>query len=151
MEAQTLTDTSACSGVNSSHSHDGKRRGGFQSPAGAVLAQDGEASGLAPEGLHITEHAYIWVNLPKDDITPDKQSAVKHAIQKWKQTAEDDDDTATLRLVNRRLAATSQDDDMSTGHFPIHLGQLTVVRNPISVFSLERATSPFRVRSQIAR
>ncbi len=28
---------------------------------------------------------------------------------------------------------------------------LSVVRNPISVFSLERATSPFRVRSQIAR
>ena len=75
--------------------------------------------------LYITEHAHIWVNLPKNDITPDKQSAVKHAIQKWKQSAEDDDDTATLRLVNRRLTATSQDDDPSTGHFPIHLGQLS--------------------------
>lgn len=33
--------------------------------------------------------------------------------------------TAILRLVNQRLVATSGDDEPSTGHFPIHLGQLS--------------------------
>ena len=75
--------------------------------------------------LYITENAHVWVNVPKNDIAPAKQSAVRNAIKKWKQTAEQEDDTATLRLVNRRLVATSGDDDPSTGHFPIHLGQLS--------------------------
>jgi hypothetical protein len=74
--------------------------------------------------LYITENAQIWVNIPKDDITQGKKYTVKNAIRKWKQNAEDNDNTATLRLVNRRLVATSQDDDPSTGHFPIHLGRL---------------------------
>lgn len=75
--------------------------------------------------LYITENEHVWVNIPKNDITPSKQSTVKRAIKKWKRTAEEEDDTATLRLVNRRLVATSGDDDPSTGHFPIHLGQLS--------------------------
>lgn len=75
--------------------------------------------------LYVTENAHVWVNVPKNDIAPAKQSAVRNAIKKWQQTAEKEDDTATLRLVNRRLVATSGDDDPSTGHFPIHLGQLS--------------------------
>jgi len=75
--------------------------------------------------LYVTENAHVWVNVPKNDIAPAKQSDVRNAIKKWQQTAEKEDDTATLRLVNRRLVATSGDDDPSTGHFPIHLGQLS--------------------------
>lgn len=74
--------------------------------------------------LYITENGHVWVNVPKDDINPRQQSAVGNAIREWKQEAEQNDDTATLRLVNRRLVATSGDDDSSTGHFPIHLGKL---------------------------
>ena len=74
--------------------------------------------------LYITENGHVWVNVPKDDINPRQQSAVGNAIREWKQEAEQNDDTATLRLVNRRLVATSGDDDPSTGHFPIHLGKL---------------------------
>jgi len=81
--------------------------------------------------LYITENAHIWVNVPKDDIAPAKQSAVRRAIKQWKQTAEQEDDTATLRLVNRRLVATSGDDDPSTGHFPIHLGKLSNFDNGV--------------------
>jgi len=75
--------------------------------------------------LYVTENAHVWVNVPKNDIAPAKRSAVRNAIKKWQQTAENEDDTATLRLVNRRLVATSGGDDPSTGHFPIHLGQLS--------------------------
>lgn len=74
--------------------------------------------------LYITENGHIWVNVPKDGITQNKELAIKNAINKWKQTAESNDDTATLRLVNRRLVATSRSDDPATGHFPIHLGHL---------------------------
>lgn len=81
--------------------------------------------------LYITEHGHVWVNVPKDDITPAKQSIVGNAIRDWKQEAEQNEDTATLRLVNRRLVATSGDDDPSTGHFPIHLGQLSDFDNGV--------------------
>lgn len=75
--------------------------------------------------LYITENAHIWVNIPKNDIAPGKQSTIRRAIKKWQETAEENDDTATLRLVNRRLVATSREDNPSTGHFPIHIGQLS--------------------------
>jgi hypothetical protein len=81
--------------------------------------------------LYITENAHVWVNVPKNDIAPAKQSTIQNAVKKWKQTAEEEDDTATLRLVNRRLVATSKDDDPSTGHFPIHLGSLSDFDNGV--------------------
>ncbi|MFB1066798.1 hypothetical protein [Natrinema sp. H-ect4] len=74
--------------------------------------------------LYITENGHIWINVPNDDIAPNKESQVRNAVASWKQRAEENDDTATLRLVNRRLVATSREDDPSTGHFPIHLGHL---------------------------
>ncbi len=46
-------------------------------------------------------------------------------MREWKQEAESQGDNATLRLVNRRLVATSRGDDPATGHFPIHLGRLS--------------------------
>lgn len=45
-------------------------------------------------------------------------------MSKWKQEAEENNNNATLRLVNRRLVATSRGDDPATGHLPIHLGRL---------------------------
>lgn len=75
--------------------------------------------------LYITEKGHIWINVPNNDIPPDKEEKVRDAVAYWKQRAEKNDDTATLRLVNRRLVATSSEDDPSTGHFPIHLGHLS--------------------------
>jgi hypothetical protein len=74
--------------------------------------------------LYITENAHVWINVPKDDIAPGREADIKNAVREWKEIAEQEDDSATLRLVNRRLVATSTDDDPSTGHFPIHLGHL---------------------------
>jgi hypothetical protein len=74
--------------------------------------------------LYVTENAQVWVNLPKQDIQPGQEATVAKAVRQWKSRAEDTDDTASLRLVNRRLVATSREDDPSTGHFPIHIGHL---------------------------
>lgn len=75
--------------------------------------------------LYITENSHVWANVPKDDIAPEKEKPVARAVEKWQRTAQEDGDNATLRLVNRRLVATSRQDDPSTGHLPIHLGQLS--------------------------
>lgn len=77
-----------------------------------------------PGRLYVTEHGHVWVNVPNDDVAPGKERAVRQAIAKWREDAERDGDAATLRLVNRRMVATSRDDDPSTGHIPIHLGHL---------------------------
>lgn len=73
--------------------------------------------------FYITENGHVWINVPRNDIAPGEERTIKSAIQNWKREAEGND-AATLRLVNRRLVATSREDDPSTGHFPIHLGHL---------------------------
>ncbi|MFC7216035.1 hypothetical protein ACFQO4_18355 [Saliphagus sp. GCM10025334] len=75
--------------------------------------------------FYLTENQHIWINVPNNGIAPGKEESVRNAVATWKRRAESEDDTATLRLVNRRLVATSHDDDPSTGHFPIHLGHLS--------------------------
>jgi hypothetical protein len=74
--------------------------------------------------LYFTENGHVWINVPKDGIAAGKEGEIAQAVQSWKQTAQREGDDATLRLVNRRLVATSRDDDPATGHFPIHLGHL---------------------------
>ena len=75
--------------------------------------------------LYITEHGHIWINVPRDDIPADKATEVKNAIRSWKRSAKSRGDAATLRLVNRRLVATSRDEDPATGLLPIHVGHLS--------------------------
>ncbi|WP_135666513.1 hypothetical protein [Halorhabdus rudnickae] len=77
-----------------------------------------------PGRLYVTEHGHIWINVPHNDVTQAKGNEVQQAISTWKQRAETNDNTSTLRLVNRRLVATSQSDDPADGHLPIHLGHL---------------------------
>lgn len=77
-----------------------------------------------PGRLYVTEHGHVWINVPHDDVMPGKRAEVREAIASWKQDAENRDDATTLRLVNRRLVATSQTDDPADGHLPIHLGHL---------------------------
>lgn len=78
-----------------------------------------------PGRLYITEHGHVWINVPHNDIKQAKRDEVQQAIATWKQQAETNGDTSTLRLVNRRLVATSQSDDPADGHLPIHLGHLS--------------------------
>jgi len=73
---------------------------------------------------YVTEYGHVWVNVPYDDVEPATTDEIRDAVGSWKHRAEREDDTATLRLVNRRLVATSRDDDPSTGHLPIHIGHL---------------------------
>lgn len=77
-----------------------------------------------PGRLYVTEGGHVWVNVPRDGIPAAKRDQVRSAIQAWKRQAEERGDHATLRLVNRRLVATSRDEDPSTGQFPMHIGHL---------------------------
>lgn len=81
--------------------------------------------------LYITENGHIWVNVPRDGIAAGQEQKVGSTVQRWQKQAEREDDRATLRLVNRRLVATSQTDDPATGHFPIHLGHLSDFDNGV--------------------
>lgn len=77
-----------------------------------------------PGRLYITEHGHVWVNVPHDDVVPSKSKEIQDAIADWQREAEERGDTSTLRLVNRRLVATSPSEDPAEGHLPIHLGHL---------------------------
>jgi hypothetical protein len=77
-----------------------------------------------PGRLYVTEHGHVWVNIPHDDVMPGKRWEIKDALRSWREEAESQDDIATLRLVNRRLVATSPTEDPADGHLPIHIGHL---------------------------
>jgi hypothetical protein len=78
-----------------------------------------------PGAVYLTETGHIWVNVPRDGVEPDRVGDVERAIREWQVTAEEAGDETTLRLVTRRLRATSRDDDPATGHLPVHLGHLS--------------------------
>lgn len=78
-----------------------------------------------PGRLYITEHGHIWINVPTEDLVPDKRDEIQQAVSQWRQEATSNDNNTTLRLVNRRLTATSSTDDPADGHIPIHIGQLS--------------------------
>jgi hypothetical protein len=77
-----------------------------------------------PGRLYVTEHGHIWVNVPNGDVVPGRQQEIQTAIESWQSRAQEQNNNSTLRLVNRRLVATSQSDDPAEGHLPIHLGHL---------------------------
>jgi hypothetical protein len=77
-----------------------------------------------PGRLYVTEYGHVWANVPNDDVATGGEAEVQNAISDWRQTAEANGNSSTLRLVNRRLVATSQSDDPADGHLPIHLGHL---------------------------
>ncbi|MEZ3145463.1 hypothetical protein [Halobaculum sp. MBLA0143] len=78
-----------------------------------------------PGAVYITEAGHAWVNVPQDDVEPGRTDVIERAVHEWQTTAEETGDETTLRLVTRRLRATSRDDDPATGHLPIHLGHLS--------------------------
>ena len=82
-----------------------------------------------PGRLYVTEYGHVWINIPFDDIVPEKSGEIKEAVASWRTAAELAGNASTLRLVNRRLVATSRDDDPATGYLPIHLGHLSAFDN----------------------
>lgn len=79
-----------------------------------------------PDGgrLYVTEYGHVWGNVDPESVAPEKAAELREAISAWQRTAEESGDAATLRLVNRRLVATSPGDDPSDGLLPVHLGRL---------------------------
>jgi len=77
-----------------------------------------------PGRVYVTEYGHIWVNVPNDGVASGSEQEVQAAIKSWKSRAEEQNNNSTLRLVNRRLVATSPNDDPAEGQLPIHLGHL---------------------------
>lgn len=77
-----------------------------------------------PGRLYLTEHGHVWVNVPRGNIAAGKREEIADAVSRWKSTADETGDETTLRLVTRRLKATSQSDDPAEGQLPVHLGHL---------------------------
>lgn len=79
-----------------------------------------------PEGgrLYVTEYGHVWGNIPKENVPESRASEVANALSTWRDHAKATGQKSTLRLVHRRLKATSRDDTASNGQLPIHLGHL---------------------------
>lgn len=75
--------------------------------------------------LYITEFGHVWVNVRHNDVPSDTAGVVRDALQDWKRTAQQDGRSGTLRMVNRRLVATSPTDDPSEGFLPLYIGHLS--------------------------
>lgn len=74
--------------------------------------------------LYITEYGHIWGNASLTDGPATSRSTLREAVKSWKDQAERDGDTASLRLVNRRMTATGGGDP-GEGLVPIHLGHVS--------------------------
>lgn len=82
-----------------------------------------------PGAVYLTETGHVWVNVPRDDVNSDRVEDIERAINEWQAAAEEASDETTLRLVTRRLRATSRNDDPATGYLPVHLGHLSEFDN----------------------
>ena len=85
VEAQTLTDTQ-CVRVSIPADPPWEGRGELNSPVGAVLAQDGEASGRDPEVLHIIIGGYqlhTENTLPPVALTLERLASVPALFRHW--------------------------------------------------------------------
>lgn len=77
-----------------------------------------------PGRLYVTEYGHVWINVPNNDVVSGREQEIEGAIKSWQSRAQNQNDNSTLRLVNRRLVATSPNDNPANGHIPIHLGHL---------------------------
>jgi hypothetical protein len=80
-----------------------------------------------PEGgrLYINEHGHVWGNVPRGSVPEAQETEVAAALSDWRNDATAAGNTSTLRLVHRRLEATSRDGDAANGMLPVHLGHLS--------------------------
>lgn len=74
--------------------------------------------------LYINEYGHIWINAPSDSIPEDRQAEIQSIFDSWRESVEQAGNTAALRLVNTRLKATSNNDDIMDGHLPLYIGHL---------------------------
>lgn len=85
-----------------------------------------------PGRFYVTEYGHIWINVPHNNVSAGSEANIRNAITTWREQAEANNNQSTLRLVNRRLVATSPSDDPSDGHIPIHLGTLRDFDNGVT-------------------
>ncbi|WP_336361570.1 hypothetical protein [Haladaptatus sp. ZSTT2] len=74
--------------------------------------------------LYINEYGHIFVNAPAEEVPPAKQDEVLSTFETWKNRAKSQGDSTGLRLVTRRLKATSPNNDPKNGHLPLYIGHL---------------------------
>jgi len=75
--------------------------------------------------LYVNEHGHVWINAPPSGIPGNQEQGVQAMAKEWRQTAQREGRSQALRLVTRRLEATSPDDDPKNGHLPIYIGHLS--------------------------
>lgn len=74
--------------------------------------------------LYVNEYGHVYVNVDPNDVPSEREGAVLSAYESWQRSAESNDKTATRRLVNRRLQATSASNDTADGLLPMYIGNL---------------------------
>lgn len=72
--------------------------------------------------LYINEFGHIFVNVPSPEDSQEK-TEISKIFNRWRQRAEARNNSAALRLVNRRLKVTG-DGNVEDGLLPLYLGHL---------------------------
>jgi hypothetical protein len=74
--------------------------------------------------MYINEYGHVRINVPSAELPPKKEQEIQQLVDGWREAAERQNNTQAIRLVTRRLKATSPDDDPENGHLPVYLGHL---------------------------
>lgn len=73
--------------------------------------------------LYVNESGHVFGNVPRGELPSDREDEIARLYANWQQERKQQDDTAALHLVTRRLKVTG-DGDPQQGHLPLHLGHL---------------------------
>lgn len=73
--------------------------------------------------LYINEHGHVFANVPNSN-NGHAQDEIAQIFADWKKRAKARNDSAAIRLVNRRLKVTG-DGNIEDGLLPLHLGHLS--------------------------
>ena len=76
-----------------------------------------------PGRLYINEYGHVWINVPRDEVPDAADTDIDRIFTEWKRDREQQNDTAALQLVNRRLKVTG-DGNPEEGHLPLYIGHL---------------------------
>lgn len=74
--------------------------------------------------LYINEYGHIYVFVDPDDVPSENEDKVLSTYESWRKSAESKSNTATRRLVNRKLETTSSRNDTNDGLLPMYIGNI---------------------------
>lgn len=72
--------------------------------------------------VQVNEHGQVFVNVSASDVPTAAKKVVASAYDQWQTRAERNGNTAEMRLVERRLEATSRTGEPEDGYLPVHIG-----------------------------